>query len=100
MDENDILGFPQIFEELVTSHGPSPQRFRAAFDAIFAGAWTPLQIAAFLAALQVRGEDEIVVSAAIESMRAVMVPIAHSLPKVVDTCGTGGDGQGTINIST
>jgi anthranilate phosphoribosyltransferase len=100
MVESGAIGFPQIFEELVSDRAPSPARFRAAFDAIFAGAWTPLQVAAFVAALRVRGEDDVVVSAAIEAMRAVMVPLAHGLPKVVDTSGTGGDGQGTINVST
>jgi anthranilate phosphoribosyltransferase len=100
MADSDAAGFSRVFEELVSPRGASPQLLRAAFDAMFAGAWTPLQVGAFVIALRVRGEDDVVVSAAIEAMRAVMLPLAHGLPKVLDTCGTGGDGQGTINLST
>lgn len=96
----DPIAFPQVFEELAAAHGPSPSTLRAAFDAIFAGAWTPVQIAAFVVALRVRGEDADTIAAAATAMRAVMIPVDHGLPIVVDTCGTGGDGKGTLNIST
>jgi anthranilate phosphoribosyltransferase len=94
------VSFARVFDELTAARGPSAEALRAAFDAIFAGAWTPVQIAGFVVALRVRGEDEVVVSTAIEAMRAVMIPVEHGLPKVLDTCGTGGDGQGSLNIST
>ena len=96
------ITFPRVFEELaaVAGAGPSPATLRAAFDAIFAGAWTPVQIAAFVVALRLRGEDAETIAAAATAMRAVMVPVDHGLPIVVDTCGTGGDGKGTLNVST
>src|SRR5262249_6362699 len=72
----------------------------AAFDAIFAGAWTPVQIAGFVISLRLRGEDADTIASAVEAMRAVMIPVDHGLGTVVDTCGTGGDGLGTINLST
>jgi anthranilate phosphoribosyltransferase len=100
MADSGAVNFAQVFEELVSARGASPQLLRAAFDAIFAGSWTPLQIGAFVIAIRVRGEDEVVVGAAIEAMRAVMLPLVHGLPKLIDTCGTGGDGMGTLNIST
>ena len=69
-------------------------------EQIMQGQATPVQIAAFLTALRMKGEtvDEIAGSA--EAMRAAAIPVHHDLKLVVDTCGTGGDGQGSFNIST
>jgi len=92
--------FPSVFTELRSERGLSGDTARRVFDAILAGEWTPAQIAGLLVALQMRGETAEVVSAAAGAMRAKMVPVEHSLPVVVDTCGTGGDGHGTVNVST
>jgi anthranilate phosphoribosyltransferase len=94
------IAFPRVFEELASPGRPSSATLRAAFDAIFAGAWTPVQIAGFAVALRLRGEDAETIAAAAEAMRAVMIAVDHGLPLVVDTCGTGGDGKGTLNLST
>jgi anthranilate phosphoribosyltransferase len=71
-----------------------------AMGVIMDGAATPAQIGAFLLALRTRGEtvDEITGCAA--AMRARAMPVQHEHAGVVDTCGTGGDGSGTFNIST
>jgi anthranilate phosphoribosyltransferase len=73
---------------------------RAAFDAILAGSWTSVQVAAFAVALRMRGESAEVIVAAAEAMRAAMTAVDHALPVVVDTCGTGGDGAHTLNLSS
>lgn len=73
---------------------------RRVFDAIFAGEWNAAQIAGLLVALRLKGETPDVVCAAARAMRARMIGVEHALPLVFDTCGTGGDGQGTINVST
>ncbi len=73
---------------------------RAAFDAILAGAWTPIQVAAFAVALRVRGESAETIVAAASALRAAMTAVDHGLPLVVDTCGTGGDGAHTLNLSS
>jgi anthranilate phosphoribosyltransferase len=99
-DPREHITFPRVFDELASAAGPRPETLRAAFDAIFAGAWTAVQIAGFAVALRMRGEDAATIAAAVEAMRAVMVGVDHGLPVVVDTCGTGGDGLGTINLST
>jgi anthranilate phosphoribosyltransferase len=64
------------------------------------GAATPVQIAAYLMGLRLKGEtvDEIVGS--VRAMRAKALRIVVADPLVVDTCGTGGDGAHTFNIST
>jgi anthranilate phosphoribosyltransferase len=73
---------------------------RAAFESILAGAWTPIQIGAFAVALRMNGETADVILGAVEAMRAAMTAVEHGLPLVVDTCGTGGDGSHTLNLST
>jgi anthranilate phosphoribosyltransferase len=73
---------------------------RAAFESILGGGWTPVQIGAFAIALRLLGETPEVIAGAAEAMRAAMTVVEHGLPRVVDTCGTGGDGSHTINIST
>jgi anthranilate phosphoribosyltransferase len=65
------------------------------------GEATPAQTGAFLAAMSIKGETVEEISAATEVMRdkATHVPIPPGF-KVVDTCGTGGDGAHTFNVST
>lgn len=94
------VAFARVFEEICSPGGASRAAIRAAFDAILAGAWTPVQVAGFAVALRMRGEDAVTIAAAAEAMRAVMVEVEHGLPAVLDTCGTGGDGLGTLNLST
>lgn len=72
----------------------------AAMDEIMTGAATPAQIGGYLMALRLKGEtvDEITGSA--RSMRRAANHPPVKTPGLVDTCGTGGDGVGTFNIST
>jgi len=67
---------------------------------IMSGECTPAQIGAYLIAMRMKGEtvDEIAGSARV--MREMATAIRVDDPLVVDTCGTGGDRQGTFNIST
>ncbi len=71
----------------------------AAFDIIMSGDATPSQMGALLMALRVRGEtvDEITGAARIMRSKAVAI---DAPPGTIDTCGTGGDGSGTFNVST
>jgi anthranilate phosphoribosyltransferase len=100
LSESAAIRFPRVFEEITGPGGAQPDTIRRAFDAILAGAWTPVEVAGFAVALKLRGEDATVIATAVESLRAVMVAVDHGLPLVFDTCGTGGDGMGTLNIST
>lgn len=92
--------FPAVFAELTAPGGIAPSSVRLVFDAILEGRWTPVQVAGFAVALRLRGESAEIIAAAAESLRAAMVGVEHGLPQVLDTCGTGGDGRGTLNLST
>jgi anthranilate phosphoribosyltransferase len=67
---------------------------------IMEGAATPAQIAAYLMGLRLKGETVGEIAGSVRAMRAQAVRIAIGDPLVVDTCGTGGDGAHTFNIST
>ena len=56
--------------------------------------------AALLIALAMKGEAVSEIAGAAAAMRRRVVPIPHQIDDLVDTCGTGGDGKGTFNIST
>jgi anthranilate phosphoribosyltransferase len=67
---------------------------------IMSGEATPAQIAAYLIALRLRGETADVIAGSAEAMREHFTFIEPHADIVVDTCGTGGDGAHTFNIST
>ena len=71
----------------------------AAFEAIMSGAATPSQVGAFLMALRQRGETVTEIAAAARVVRAKALTILAPAG-AIDTCGTGGDGAGTFNISS
>ncbi|MGH7860736.1 MAG: anthranilate phosphoribosyltransferase [Candidatus Dormibacteraceae bacterium] len=62
---------------------------------------TPIQVAGFIAALRVKGETAAEVTGMARTARAVATPIVIAHPEdALDTCGTGGDGSHSFNIST
>lgn len=73
---------------------------RAHFDALMNGELDPVEIAALLIALKAKGEAPEEIAGAAESMRAGAAPFPRPDYPFADTCGTGGDMSGTINIST
>jgi len=72
---------------------------QAAFDILFEGEATPAQIGGFLMALRTRGETVQEYAAAASVMRAKCNPV-QAPTGAMDIVGTGGDGKGTLNIST
>lgn len=69
-------------------------------DEIMEGQATPAQIAAFMTALRLKGETIEEVSGAARIMKQKATRIDARSSVIVDTCGTGGDGRNTFNIST
>lgn len=78
----------------------SLDEMREAMGAIMAGNGDENQIAQFLTSLAQKGETVEEVAGAALVMREHMTPIRSSLPTLVDTCGTGGGGSKTFNVST
>ncbi|GED12775.1 anthranilate phosphoribosyltransferase [Aneurinibacillus migulanus] len=93
-----------MFKQLLgqVAHGESLTRdeAREAMRLIMEGEAQPIQIAGFLTALRMKGEtvDEIV--GFVETMREKAIRLDICGEGLLDTCGTGGDGGGTFNIST
>ncbi len=67
---------------------------------IMTGKATQAQIGGFLIGLRMKGETVDEITAAAKIMRELATPVALSAAHLVDTCGTGGDGASTFNIST
>jgi len=72
----------------------------AAVDAMLDGSAPASLIAALLVALRVKGETPDEIAGAAQALRARAVRVEVPLHRLVDTCGTGGDGAHTFNIST
>lgn len=87
---------------VVEGHSLSEHEAEDAMRVLLAGESTPVLTAAFLAALRVKGEtvDELTGFARAMREAALVVPIEDSYRPMLDTCGTGGNGTSTFNIST
>jgi anthranilate phosphoribosyltransferase len=73
---------------------------RDVMSVIMEGAATPAQVGSFLTALRMKGETVQEVTGLAQTMRRLSHPVPVEGTGLLDTCGTGGDGAGTINIST
>ncbi len=91
--------FKPILARLANAEILSEAETKAFFAACLRGEPTPAQISSAVTALRVRGETVGEITACAEAMREAATPLAHEFD-VVDTCGTGGDGAHTFNIST
>ena len=96
MTETLIRG---ALERLVAGEDLDVTTSRAVMDALMEGAATQAQTGALLALLRRKGETVDEITGMVESLRAHAVTVQLDVD-AVDTCGTGGDGHGTFNIST
>ena len=96
-DPNNIM--KSLLAQLAEGGALSEEQAEAAFRCILAGEASQGQIGAFLMGLRQRGEtiSDITAGARVLRDQLVAVPTAAD---VIDTCGTGGDGSGSYNIST
>ncbi|GMR17925.1 MAG: anthranilate phosphoribosyltransferase [Gammaproteobacteria bacterium] len=76
------------------------EQMRSVMRLMMTGEATPAQIGGFLIGLRMKGETVDEIAAAAEVMRELAAHVGVSGPHLVDTCGTGGDGASTFNIST
>ena len=70
------------------------------FSAVMDGRTTDVQKSALLIALRMKGETPDEITGAARAMRERVTPLDVDRENLVDTCGTGGDGRGTFNVST
>jgi anthranilate phosphoribosyltransferase len=88
--------------EVINGRSLTFEQAEAAMDAIMTGLATPAQIGSYLTALRMKGETVAEIAGSAQSMRkhVVSVKVDRQNGMLVDTCGTGGDGKHTFNIST
>jgi len=91
--------WPDVLSQLLTGASLSTEQSSWAMERVMLGEATPAQFGAFVVALRAKGEsvDEIV--GLVSTMRRFAESVEVDGP-LVDTCGTGGDRAGTINVST
>ena len=97
-DEN--LVYSELLSATIAGGDMSREQAYRAFTQIMDGQWTGAQIAAILTALAAKGETVEEITAAAQAMRDHAVKIDTGGCDVIDTCGTGGTGLKTFNIST
>ncbi|MEQ1637042.1 MAG: anthranilate phosphoribosyltransferase [Methylococcales bacterium] len=90
----------QALQILLNKQNLTANEMREIMHIIMSGQATDAQMGAFLIALRCKGESIDEIAAAAEVMRELANKISLSGEHIVDTCGTGGDGANTFNIST
>src|SRR5262245_45726678 len=100
MDAPTPTRFPDLLAAVLDHRDLTGEQMRAVMGDVMAGRCSEVEVAALLVALRMKGEtaDEIAAAAAV--LREHMVRFESGRDDVLDTCGTGGDGTGTFNIST
>jgi anthranilate phosphoribosyltransferase len=89
----------EAIAKLVRCESLTEAEASAAFETIMRGDATPIQIAGFIVALRMKGETVDEITGFARTARAMATPIEVG-GDLLDTCGTGGDGLATFNIST
>jgi anthranilate phosphoribosyltransferase len=92
--------FSDVLAALLARRELSAAQVRGVMRALMSGGCHDAEAAAFLVALRMKGETAAELAAAAAVLREHMVRWDPGRPLVLDTCGTGGDGAGTFNIST
>lgn len=87
-------------QKLLMKEDLTEQEAIGAMNCIMEGNATQSQIGGFLTALRFKGETVEEIAGFAKVMREKSAKVTHSLPYCIDTCGTGGDGAKTFNIST
>ncbi len=94
------MNIREAIEKLVNGVNLSEEETISVMNEIMTGEATPLQVAAFLTALRMKGETVEEITGAARVMREKAHRVKVGSKTVLDTCGTGGDQKGTFNIST
>lgn len=90
----------QALNHVIGGQDLSAEQMQKIMTDIMTGKATDAQIGGFLVALRMKGESVNEIQAAAQVMRSLATPVDLSDEHLVDTCGTGGDGASTFNVST
>jgi len=90
----------ELLPRLVRGEHLTREEAASAVRAMVGGSEEPAAIGAFLTALAARGESEAELLGGAEALRAEAIPFHPDVTPLLDTCGTGGDGSGSFNVST
>jgi anthranilate phosphoribosyltransferase len=88
-----------IIGKVATGASLTREEAASAFDSMMSGEATPSQMGGLLMALRVRGETVEEITGAVSAMRAKMLRVSAPA-EAIDIVGTGGDGSGSVNVST
>ncbi len=91
--------FKSLIGKVATGAALTRDEAASAFDSMMSGEATPSQMGGLLMALRVRGETVEEITGAVSAMRAKMLRVSAPAD-AVDVVGTGGDGSGSVNVST
>ncbi len=94
------MEYREVLRTAMGDEGLSRRQAEDAFGQIMSGAWSEAQIAGLLVAMATRGESVAEITGAATAMRAHSVKIDAGGRDAIDTCGTGGTGLSTLNVST
>ncbi|RBW70278.1 anthranilate phosphoribosyltransferase [Bacillus taeanensis] len=89
-----------LLKQAVEGKKFTEEEAKMVMDTIMEGKATESQIASLLTILKLRGETAAELTGFAKSMREHVVNVPHNEERLIDTCGTGGDGASTFNIST
>ncbi len=89
-----------LIKQVQAGREPAPDRVEEAMHAIMRGEADPAAVAGLLVALSMRPPSGALLAAGARVLRAHRVAMHANVRPVVDTCGTGGDGAGSFNVST
>ena len=90
----------EAIKKLTEHEDLTAEEARSSMDEIMSGHATPAQVAAFLIAMRMKGETIDEITGCARVMREKATRLNPKRRPLVDTCGTGGDGSNTFNIST
>lgn len=94
------ITMPAAIERVLRGEHLSSEEAEQVMGIIMAGQATPAQIGAFLAGLRAKGETIAEIAGFARAMRGCAMRVHPQRRPLIDTCGTGGDGADTFNIST
>ncbi|MCY4103990.1 MAG: anthranilate phosphoribosyltransferase [bacterium] len=96
------VDFAALLKALVAGEHLSRAQAREAADAMLAGNATEAQMAGLLIGLRTKGETAVELAGLLEGLRAAALDVGVDAEemRLIDTAGTGGDGSGSLNIST